>query len=206
MLIGRKLGMTRVFEETGEVVSISVIKASPVFVLDKRTEEKDGYNAYVLGFGKKKERRVKKPVLGLTKKAGVDPVEIIREFKTGDLSEFDVGNEIPVSIFKKGDLVDVTGWSKGRGFQGVVKRWGFKGGPASHGSRFHRQPGSAGAGTYPGRVVKGKKFPGRMGNERVTIKNIEVVKIDKEKGLVGLKGAVPGSRGNIILIRRKGNN
>lgn len=206
MLIGRKLGMTRVFEETGEVVSISVIKASPVFVLDKRTEEKDGYNAYVLGFGKKKERRVKKPVLGLTKKAGVDPVEIIREFKTGDLSEFDVGNEIPVSIFKKGDLVDVTGWSKGRGFQGVVKRWGFKGGPASHGSRFHRQPGSAGAGTYPGRVVKGKKFPGRMGNERVTIKNIEVVKIDEEKGLVGLKGAVPGSRGNIILIRRKGNN
>jgi len=206
MLIGRKLGMTRVFEETGEVVSISVIKASPVFVLDKRTEEKDGYNAYVLGFGKKKEKRVKKPVLGLTKKAGVDPVEIIREFKTGDLSEFDVGNEIPVSILKKGDLVDVTGWSKGRGFQGVVKRWGFKGGPASHGSRFHRQPGSAGAGTDPGRVVKGKKFPGRMGNERVTIKNIEVVKIDEEKGLIGLKGAVPGSRGNVILIRRKGNN
>lgn len=205
MLIGKKLGMSRIFKESGEVVAISVIKASPVFVIDKRTEEKDGYNAYVLGFGEKKEKRVKKPVFGLSKKAGIGPIEMIREFRTSDTSKFEIGSKIPVSILEEGEMVDVTGWSKGRGFQGVVKRWGFSGGPASHGSRFHRQPGSAGAGTYPGRVIKGKKFPGRMGNERITIKNLEVVSVDEEKGFVSLKGGVPGARGNIILIRKRKN-
>jgi len=205
MLIGKKLGMSRIFKESGEVVAISVIKASPVFVIDKRTEEKDGYNAYVLGFGEKKEKRVKKPVLGLSKKAGIGPVEMIREFRTSDTSKFEIGSKIPVSILEEGEMVDVTGWSKGRGFQGVVKRWGFSGGPASHGSRFHRQPGSAGAGTYPGRVIKGKKYPGRMGNERITIKNLEVVSVDEEKGFVRLKGGIPGARGNIILIRKRKN-
>lgn len=203
MLIGRKLGMSRIFKDTGERVPISVIKASPVFVLDKRTEEKDGYNAYVLGFEEKKEKRVKKPVFGLSKKIGAPPVSVIREFRVDDLSEFEIGSKVPVSILKEGELVNVTGWSKGRGFQGVVKRWGFKGGPSSHGSRFHRQPGSAGAGTFPGRVIKGKKFPGRMGNERITIKNMRVVKVDEEKGLIALKGGIPGARGNIVLIRKR---
>ncbi len=196
--------MTRIFKETGEVISISIIKASPVFVLDKRTEDRDGYNAYILGFGNKKKERLKKPVFGLSEKAGVGPVEVIREFRTNDLSEFEIGSEVPVSSLKVGELVNVTGWSKGRGFQGVVKRWGFSGGPSSHGSHFHRQPGSTGAGTYPGRVIKGKKLPGRMGNERITIKNVEVLKIDEEKGLVALKSGVPGSRGNIVLIKKKG--
>jgi len=201
MLIGRKLGMTRVFGENGESVPVTVIKASPCFVIDRRTEERDGYTAYVMGFGEKKEKRVKKPVLGLCKKAGVPGVEIIREFRTEDTSVFEVGEKIPVSILQSGDKISVVGWSKGRGFQGVVKRWGFSGGPGSHGSRFNRAPGSAGAGTYPGRVLKGKKFPGRMGNERVTVKNLEVVNIDEEKGLVLVKGAVPGFRNGLILIK-----
>jgi large subunit ribosomal protein L3 len=201
MLIGRKLGMTRLFGENGESVPVTVIKASPCFVIDRRTEDRDGYTAYVMGFGEKKEKRVKKPVLGLCKKAGVSGVEIVREFRTEDTSAFEIGEKIPVSILQTGDKISVVGWSKGRGFQGVVKRWGFSGGPGSHGSRFNRAPGSAGAGTYPGRVLKGKKFPGRMGNERVTVKNLEVVNIDEEKGLILVKGSVPGFRNGFLLIK-----
>jgi len=201
MLIGRKLGMTRVFTESGESVPVTVIKASPCFVIDRRTEERDGYTAYIMGFGEKKEQRVKKPVLGLCKKAGIPPVEAIREFRVNDTSAFDVGEKVPVSLLQKGDKVNVVGFSKGRGFQGVVKRWHFSGGPASHGSTFHRTPGSAGAGTYPGRVVKGKKFPGRMGNNRVTVKNLEVITLDEEKGLVVVRGAVPGFINGLVLIK-----
>jgi len=201
MLIGRKLGMTRIFDDEGKSIPVTVIKASPCFILDRRTEERDGYTAYITGFGEKKERRVKKPVLGLCKKAGVPPVEVIREFRVEDTTTFDIGEKIPVSVLQKGDKVGVVGWSKGKGFQGVVKRWGFSGGPASHGSRFGRLPGSAGAGTYPGRVTKGKKFPGRMGNDRITAKNLEVIKLDAEKGLVVVKGAVPGFRTGLVLIK-----
>jgi large subunit ribosomal protein L3 len=201
MLIGRKLGMTRLFSENGESVPVTVIKASPCFVIDRRTEDRDGYTAYVMGFGEKKEKRVKKPVLGLCKKAGVPGVEIIREFRTEGTSVFEIGEKIPVSILQTGDKISVVGWSKGRGFQGVVKRWGFSGGPGSHGSRFNRAPGSAGAGTYPGRVLKGRKYPGRMGNERVTVKNLEVVNIDTEKGLILVKGSVPGFRNGLLLIK-----
>ncbi|MBN1694948.1 50S ribosomal protein L3 [candidate division WOR-3 bacterium] len=201
MLIGRKLGMTRVFTESGENIPVTVIKASPCFIIDRRTEERDGYTAYVMGFGEKKEKRVKKPVLGLCKKAGVPPVEVIREFRVKDTSVFDIGEKVPVSVLQKGDKINVVGWSKGRGFQGVVKRWGFKGGPGSHGSTFHRAPGSAGAGTFPGRVLKGKKLPGRMGNDRVTAKNLEVVTLDEENGLIAVKGAVPGFRNGILLIK-----
>jgi len=200
MLIGRKLGMARLFSKSGESVPVTVIKASPCFVIDRRTEDRDGYTAYVMGFGEKKEKRVKKPVLGLCKKAGVSGVEIIKEFRTEDTSVFDIGEKIPVSILRTGDKISVVGWSKGRGFQGVVKRWGFSGGPGSHGSRFGRIPGSAGAGTYPGRVLKGRKYPGRMGNERVTEKNLEVVNIDAEKGLILVKGSVPGFRNGLLLI------
>jgi large subunit ribosomal protein L3 len=201
MLIGRKLGMTRVFTESGESVPVTVIKASPCFIIDRRTEERDGYTAYVMGFGEKKEKRVRKPVLGLCKKAGIPPVEVIREFKVKDTSVFNIGEKVPVSVLQKGDRINVVGWSKGRGFQGVVKRWGFKGGPASHGSRFHRAPGSAGAGTYPGRVLKGKKLPGRMGNDRVTARNLEVVSLDEENGLIAVKGAVPGFKNGLVLIK-----
>jgi len=205
MLIGRKVGMTRVFDDEGRSIPVTVIKASPCFIIDRRTEERDGYSAYVTGFGEKKEKRVKKPVLGLCKKAGVPPVEVIKEFKVKDTSTFDIGEKIPVSLLQEGDKVSVVGWSKGRGFQGVVKRWGFAGGPASHGSRFGRLPGSAGAGTYPGRVVKGKKFPGRMGNDRITVKNLEVVKLDPEKGLIVVKGSVPGFRKGLVLIKINDN-
>lgn len=205
MLIGRKLGMTRVFTEEGEPIPVTVIKTSPCFVLDKRTKEKDGYEAFVLGFGRKKEKNVKKPILGLCKKAGVSPVEVIKEFRVKDISSFEVGEEVPVSILQKGDRVDVVGWTKGRGFQGVVKRWGFAGGPASRGSRFHRAPGSAGAHTFPARVIKGKRYPGRMGNERVTVKNLEVAILDEENGLLGVKGAVPGARNGIVLVKMKEN-
>lgn len=201
MFIGRKLGMTRVFSEEGESLPVTVIKASPCFVIDRRTEERDGYTAYVIGFGEKKEKRVKKPVLGLCKKAGVPPVEIIREFRAKDTSVFDVGEKVSISILQKGDKIDVVGWSKGRGFQGVVKRWKFSGGPGSHGSTFHRAPGSAGAGTYPGRVLKGKKLPGRMGNDRVTVKNLEIVSLDEENGLIVVKGAVPGFKNGFVLIK-----
>ena len=201
MLIGRKLGMTRIFDDEGKSVPVTVIKASPCFILDRRTEERDGYTAYITGFGERKEKRVKKPVLGLCKKAGVPPVEVIREFRIKDTTAFDIGEKIPVSLLQKRDKVDVVGWSKGRGFQGVVKRWGFAGGPASHGSRFGRLPGSAGAGTYPGRVVKGKKFPGRMGNDRITIKNLEVIKLDVEKGLIVVKGSVSGFKNGLVLIK-----
>ena len=201
MLIGRKLGMTRVFNESGESVPVTVIKASPCFIMDRRTEERDGYTAYVMGFGEKKEKRVGKPVLGLCKKAGVPPVEVIREFRVKDTSVFDIGEKVPVSVLQKGDRVNVVGWSKGKGFQGVVKRWGFRGGPGSHGSRFHRTPGSAGAGTYPGRVLKGKKFPGRMGNDRVTVRNLEIVSLDEENGLIVVKGAVPGFKNGLVLIK-----
>jgi large subunit ribosomal protein L3 len=203
MLIGRKLGMTRVFTESGESIPVTVIKASPCFIIDRRTGERDGYTAYVMGFGEKKEKRVKKPVLGLCKKAGVPPVEVIREFRVKDTSVFDIGEKIPVSLLQKGDKIDVVGWSKGKGFQGVVKRWGFSGGPGSHGSRFHRAPGSAGAGTFPGRVLKGRKYPGRMGNERVTVRDLEVVTLDEERGLIVVKGAVPGFRNALVLIKIK---
>lgn len=197
--------MTRVFSEEGRSIPVTVIKASPCFVIDRRTEERDGYTAYVMGFGEKKEKRVKKPVLGLCKKAGVPPVEVIREFRMKDTSAFEVGEEVPVSVLQKGDRIDIVGWSKGRGFQGVVKRWGFSGGPGSHGSRFGRAPGSAGAGTYPGRVLKGKKLPGRMGNDRVTAKNLEIVNLDEENGLIVVKGAVPGFRNGLLLIKIVGD-
>lgn len=197
--------MTRVFSKEGKSIPVTVIKASPCFVIDRRTEERDGYTAYVMGFGEKKEKRVKKPVLGLCKKAGVPPVEVIREFRAEDTSAFEVGEKVPVSVLQKGDRIDIVGWSKGRGFQGVVKRWGFSGGPGSHGSRFGRAPGSAGAGTYPGRVLKGKKFPGRMGNDRVTVKNLEIVNLDEENGLIVVKGAVPGFRNGLLLIKIGGD-
>jgi large subunit ribosomal protein L3 len=203
MLIGKKLGMTRIFTKEGEDVPITVIKASPCFVIDRKTEERDGYKAYVMGFGEKKEKRSKKPILGICKKAGVPPVEFIREFRVDDTSAFDIGERVPVSVLQEGDRVDVVGWTKGRGFQGVVKRYRFAGGPGSHGSNFNRAPGASGAHTFPGRVLKGKRFPGRMGNERKTIRNLEVVILDEDKGLVGVKGAVPGAGNGLVLIKIK---
>ncbi|MGB9779932.1 50S ribosomal protein L3 [Caldanaerobacter sp.] len=200
-ILGRKHGMTQIFDEKGEVIPVTVIEAGPCVVVQKKTEDKDGYNAIQVGFGDISEKRVNKPLLGHFKKAGVAPKKYLREFRLDDISGYEVGTEIKVDIFKPGDRVDVTGISKGKGFAGVIKRYGARRGPMSHGSKYHRRVGSMGATTDPGRTLKGKKMPGRMGGERVTIKNLEVVKVDPELNLLVIKGSVPGPKGSLLIIR-----
>jgi len=199
-LIGRKVGMTRLFVD-GVSVPVTVIKAGPCVVVQKKTMETDGYNAIQLGFEEVPERKVNKPMLGHFTRAKVKPHRILKEFRVDNPDEYEVGQVIDVSIFSEGEYVDVTGWSKGRGFAGAMKRWGFSGGPRSHGSKFHRGLGSTGQHTEPARTFKGKRMPGRYGNERVTILNLQVVKIDKENNLIAVKGGVPGARGGLVLIK-----
>ncbi len=201
MIIGRKIGMTQVFDEEGNAIPVTVIKAGPCVVVQKRTPETDGYSAVQLGFEEIPEKKVNKPMLGHFKKYGVKPMRILREFRVDNPEEFEVGQIIDVSIFEPGDVVDVTGWSKGRGFAGAMKRWGFQGGPRSHGSKFHRMLGSVGQHTEPAKIWKGKKMPGRYGNERVTVRNLKVIKVDPENNLLVVKGGVPGARGGLLLIR-----
>ncbi len=201
MIIGRKIGMTQIYDEDGNAVPVTVIKAGPCVVVQKRTPENDGYSAVQLGFEEIPEKKVNKPMLGHFKKAGVNPVRILKEFRVDNVDEYEVGQTIDVSVFQPGDVVDVTGWSKGRGFAGAMKRWGFRGGPKSHGSKFHRMLGSVGQHTEPSKIFKGKKMPGRYGNERVTIRNLKVVKVDPENNLIVVKGGVPGARGGLLLIR-----
>ena len=201
MIIGRKIGMTQVFDDEGNAIPVTVIKAGPCVVVQKKTPETDGYSAIQLGFEEIPEKKVNKPMLGHFKKYGVKPMRILREFRVENPDEFEVGQVIDVSIFEPGDVVDVTGWSKGRGFAGAMKRWGFQGGPRSHGSKFHRMLGSVGQHTEPAKIWKGKKMPGRYGNERVTVRNLKVVKVDPENNLLVVKGGVPGARGGLLLIR-----
>lgn len=200
MIIGRKIGMTQIFKNN-KAIPVTVIKAGPCVVIQKKTVETDGYNALQLGFEEISEKKVNKPLLGHFKKFGVKPFRILKEFRIENIDDFEIGQEIKVSMFKEGDIVDVTGWSKGRGFAGAMKRWGFRGGPKSHGSKFHRQLGSVGQHTEPAKIWKGKKMPGRYGNERVTIRNLEVLKVDAENNLLVVKGGVPGARGGLLLIR-----
>jgi len=200
MIIGRKVGMTQIFKDN-KAIPVTVIKAGPCVVVQKKTVETDGYNALQLGFEEIPEKKVNKPLLGHFKKFGVKPFRILKEFRVENVDEFEIGQEINVSMFKEGDVVDVTGWSKGRGFAGAMKRWGFRGGPKSHGSKFHRQLGSVGQHTEPAKIWKGKKMPGRYGNERVTIRNLEVVEVDTENNLLVVRGGVPGARGGLLLIR-----
>ncbi|OQX56866.1 MAG: 50S ribosomal protein L3 [Thermotoga sp. 4484_232] len=200
MIIGRKVGMTQIFKDN-KAIPVTVIKAGPCVVVQKKTVETDGYNALQLGFEEIPEKKVNKPLLGHFKKFGVKPFRILKEFRVENVDEFEIGQEINVSMFKEGDIVDVTGWSKGRGFAGAMKRWGFRGGPKSHGSKFHRQLGSVGQHTEPAKIWKGKKMPGRYGNERVTIRNLEVVEVDTENNLLVVRGGVPGARGGLLLIR-----
>ena len=200
MIIGRKIGMTQIFKNN-KAIPVTVIKAGPCVVVQKKTVETDGYNALQLGFEEISEKKVNKPLLGHFKKFGVKPFRILKEFRIENIDDFEIGQEIKVSMFKEGDIVDVTGWSKGRGFAGAMKRWGFRGGPKSHGSKFHRQLGSVGQHTEPAKIWKGKKMPGRYGNERVTIRNLEVLKVDVENNLLVVKGGVPGARGGLLLIR-----
>lgn len=204
-LIGRKVGMTQIFDEEGNVVPVTVIQAGPCTVVQKKTKEKDGYIAVQLGFEEEKKlKKVTKPLEGHFQKSGLPPFKVLREFKFDESTEIKEGDQFSVDIFRPGEKVDVIGTSKGKGFAGVVKRWGFRGGKASHGSMFHRAPGSIGASAFPSRVFKGKKLPGHMGHRRVTVKNLTVVRADKERNLLLVKGAVPGAKGGLLLIRKVG--
>ncbi|HEY0602751.1 MAG TPA: 50S ribosomal protein L3 [Herpetosiphonaceae bacterium] len=201
-LLGRKLGMTTVFNERGEAIPVTVIEAGPNHVLNVRTKDRDGYEAVQLGFANKNPKRITKPVLGQMKGAGV-AVRYIREMSTDNIDDHNVGDTVDVDLFNADDLVDVTGWSKGRGFAGVVKRYGFRGGPRTHGqSDRERAPGSLGAGTSPGKVWKGKRMPGRMGNDRKTVQRLRVVRVDGDRHLLLIKGSVPGAKNGLVYVRR----
>ncbi len=200
-LIGRKLGMTQIFWEDGSVIPVTVIEAGPCVVVQKKTVETDGYNALQLGFERAKEKKVTKPLKGHFKKADKGFFRILREFKIDEPASYEVGQEMKADIYNVGDFVDVIGTTRGRGFAGVVKRYGFKGGKASHGSMFHRAPGSIGASAYPSRVFKGKRLPGHMGFERKTVQNLMVLGVRAESNQILVKGSIPGSKNSIVLIK-----
>ncbi len=200
-ILGRKLGMTQVFDESGRMFPVTVVEAGPCCVVQVKTREKDGYEAVKVGFSEiKKAKNVNKPLGGVFKKVGLKPYKMLREFPMGDVK---VGEFVTVEKFKKGDVISVAGVSKGKGFQGVVKRHHYAGGPASHGSMFYRAPGSIGASSFPSRVWKNKGLPGHMGSERVTVKNLKVVDIKAEQNLLLILGAVPGSKGTYLEIRKE---
>jgi large subunit ribosomal protein L3 len=201
-LLGEKLGMTQVFDTNNRIVPVTVVKAGPCVVTQLRTEQKDGYVAVQLAFGAIDPRKVTKPLTGHFTKAGVTPRRHIVELRTGDADQYTLGQEVGPEIFESGQLVDVTGTSKGKGFAGVMKRHGFHGVSSSHGShRNHRKPGSIGACATPGRVFKGLRMAGRMGNERVTTQNLMVHAVDVEKGLLLIKGAIPGNTGTLVFVK-----
>ncbi|HHY60892.1 MAG TPA: 50S ribosomal protein L3 [Clostridia bacterium] len=200
-ILGKKLGMTQVFNDQGMVIPVTVIEAGPCVVVQKKTVENDGYSAVQLGFEPRAERRVNKPLRGHFAKAGVKPFHYLREFRVENPDDYQVGQEIKVDVFAAGDLVDVKGISKGKGFAGGVKRHGFGRGPMAHGSKYHRRPGSLGA-KGPARVFKGRKLPGHMGHRTVTVQNLEVVKTIPERNLLLVKGAVPGPRKGLLVITK----
>lgn len=200
-LIGKKIGMTQIFDEAGVAIPVTLIEAGPCYVTQVRTPDKDGYSAVQLGFVETKPKRLSGGQLGHLKRNNLPPLRFLREFRAKDpgLSE---GDPVKVSVFAVGDAVDVVGTSKGKGFQGGVKRYHFRGGPKTHGqSDRHRAPGARSSGTTPGRVYKGSRGPGHMGNERVTTQNLKVVLVDEERNLLGVRGAVPGAKGGILLIK-----
>jgi len=202
-LIGKKIGMTRIFDDAGVQIPVTIIEAGPCAVVQVKSEESDGYSAIQLGFGAQKAKRASKAEVGHAAKAGLEAApRLMREFAPDNGEEYEVGQQLTVEVFEAGDRVKVTGRSKGRGFQGVVKRHGFKGRPASHGHSMSRTPGSMGPGTDPSRVIKGKKLPGRMGGTRTTIRNLQVVRVDGERNLIFVKGGVPGARNGYVLISK----
>lgn len=205
-ILGRKVGMTQVFAENGDLIPVTVIEAAPNVVLQKKTVETDGYESIQLGFDDKREKLSNKPEQGHVAKANTAPKRFIREVRGADVSAYEVGQEVKVDTFAAGEVVDITGVSKGKGFQGVIKRHGFSRGPMSHGSRFHRAPGSLGA-VDGQRVFKGKKLPGRTGGKTVTIQNVEIVRVDEERNLLLVKGNVPGARKSLVQVKSaiKGN-
>ncbi len=199
-LMGRKIGMTQMFDETGLIVPVTVIDVGSNVVTQVKTVETDGYSAVQVGYGDVKEHKINRPEKGHLDKAGVSPKKYLKEFRVKNTDDFAVGNELNADFFKVGDKVDVSGTSKGKGFQGNIKRHNQARGPMSHGSRYHRGPGAMAAAAYPGKVFKGKKLPGQMGNENVTVQNLEVVKVDVERNLLIVKGAVPGPKKGLLSI------
>lgn len=198
-MYGVKLGMTRIFDDEKKEIPVTVVQCSPCYVSELRTIDKHGYNSLQLAFIPTREKLLTKPQLNHLKKAGLTPFKYVKEIRNFE-GNFSIGNKIDVSIFKKGDVVKVSGISKGKGFQGVVKRHGFGGGRMSHGSKFHRAPGSIGASTFPSEVVKGKRMPGRAGGKKVTIKNLQIIDIDSEHNLLFIKGSIPGPNQSIVKI------
>ena len=200
-LIGKKVGMTQIFDEKGRVVPVTVIEAGPCVIAQVKSVETDGYNAIQLGFGDVKESKLNKPEKGHFAKANIAPKKHLREFRVDSVDGITVGTELTVSEFAEGDKLDIQGTSKGKGFQGVIKRHGQHRGPMGHGSMYHRRPGSMGPTSTPGRVFKGKKLPGHMGRVTVTIQNLDVIKVDNDKNVVLVKGSVPGPKGAILNLK-----
>jgi large subunit ribosomal protein L3 len=199
-ILGRKIGMTQVFAENGNLIPVTVVEAAQNVVLQKKSVESDGYEAVQVGFEDKREKLANKPEKGHVVKANTNPKRFVREFRGVDVTGYEVGQEVKVDIFAAGDVVDVTGISKGKGFQGVIKRHGQSRGPMAHGSRYHRRPGSMGP-VAPNRVFKGKLLPGRMGGEQITVQNLEIVKVDVERNLLLIKGNVPGPKKALLKIK-----
>jgi large subunit ribosomal protein L3 len=202
-ILGKKLGMTQIFTEEGKVVPVTVVESGKTVVIQNKTVENDGYNAVQLGFGVMKEKHVTKPMKGHFAKAGADAVKFIREMRLSDASEYNAGDIIGVDIFSAGELIDVTGTAKGKGFAGAIKRHNFRRGPMGHGSKSHREPGSTGAmmSGGGGKVLKGKKLPGRMGAQKVTLQRLSVVRVDTDRNLILIKGAIPGPKGSFVVIK-----
>ena len=204
-IVGKKIGMTQIFTKDGRLLPVTVVEAGPCTVVQIKTKQKDGYEAVQVGYGALNERRaaklLNKPQMGHIKKAGVGPVRTLRELRFDDCSSYEVGQEIKADQFSEGDLIDVTGTSKGHGFTGAIYRWNQHTGPMSHGSKYHRGVGSMGANSDPSRVFKNKHMPGHYGVERVTVQNLEVVQVDAERGLLLIKGAIPGPKGGLVIVR-----
>jgi len=200
-IIGKKVGMTQIFNEEGKVIPVTVIEAGPCVVAQVKTVETDGYNAVQMGFGDIKEKKLIKPIKGHFAKVNLTPKKQLKEFKLDDISNITVGDELKADIFVVGEKVDIQGTTKGKGFQGVIKRHGQHRGPMTHGSMYHRRPGSMGATSTPGRVFKGKKLPGHMGVTTVTIQNLEVIRVDMDKNVLLVRGSVPGPKGAILKIK-----
>lgn len=201
-LVGQKGEMTQLYDEKGHVVPVTTIKVGKCVVVGLRTKERHGYCAVQIGWGKPSKRQSTKPYQGYFQKANLSVMKVLHEFRVPSVDGFEIGQELKVDVLKAGDYVAITGWTKGRGFAGGIKRWGWSGGPASHGSMSHRRIGSLGAGSSPGRVLPGRTLPGHYGCERLTIKNLRVVKVEPEMGIVYIKGGIPGYRGSTVFIRK----
>ena len=200
-IIGKKIGMTQIFDENGNVIPVTVIETTPNVVAQIKTIETDGYNAIQLGYGEVKDKHINKPEKGHFSKAGLTAKKHLREFRVENIENYKVGDEVKADIFQAGEKIDVQGITKGKGFQGVIKRHGQHRGPMGHGSMYHRRPGSMGSTSTPGRVFKGKKLPGHMGRNTVTIQNLDVVKVDMDRNVILVKGSVPGAKGSILKIK-----